>query len=72
MRDGILAGVEDSIGPIARPGEVVFTPELPKTHSGKIIRRLLEDIANGEELGSTDTLRNPEVVDEIQRQFGES
>jgi acetyl-CoA synthetase len=45
----------------------VFTPELPKTRSGKIMRRLLEDIANGAELGDTSTLRNPEVVDEIQR-----
>ena len=56
----------DAIGPIARPEEVVFTPELPKTRSGKIMRRLLENIANGEELGNTSTLRNPEVVHDIQ------
>jgi acetyl-CoA synthetase len=72
MRDAIIVGVEDGIGPIARPEEVIFTSELPKTRSGKIMRRLLEDIANGEELGSTNTLRNPEIVDEIQRQAGES
>ncbi|MBS8120307.1 acetate--CoA ligase [Haloferax volcanii] len=53
---------------IARPEMVVFTPELPKTRSGKIMRRLLEEIANGEELGDTTTLRNPEVVESIQRQ----
>ncbi|EMA53450.1 acetate--CoA ligase [Halococcus salifodinae] len=72
MRDGIIAGVEDGIGPIARPEAVVFTPELPKTRSGKIMRRLLEDIANGEELGNTNTLRNPEIVEEIQQHVGGS
>jgi len=65
MREAIVAGVEDAIGPIARPEAVVFTPELPKTRSGKIMRRLLEDIANGEELGDTSTLRNPDVVEDI-------
>ncbi|SEO40128.1 acetyl-CoA synthetase [Halogranum amylolyticum] len=68
MRERIVAGVEDAIGPIARPEQVIFTPELPKTRSGKIMRRLLEEIANGEEeLGDTTTLRNPDVVEEIQR-----
>ncbi|WP_246999942.1 acetate--CoA ligase [Halosolutus gelatinilyticus] len=57
--------IDTSIGPIARPEEVIFTPELPKTRSGKIMRRLLEDIASGNELGDTSTLRNPEIVDEI-------
>ncbi|UPV76093.1 acetate--CoA ligase [Halorussus limi] len=66
MRDRIVEGVEDAIGPIARPEQVVFTPELPKTRSGKIMRRLLEDVANGEDLGDTSTLRNPEVVREIE------
>ncbi|WP_049941621.1 acetate--CoA ligase [Haloterrigena turkmenica] len=65
MRERIVAAVEDDIGPIARPEEVLFTPELPKTRSGKIMRRLLEDIASGDELGDTSTLRNPEIVDEI-------
>ncbi|RDZ46644.1 acetate--CoA ligase [Haloferax sp. Atlit-10N] len=68
MRKRIIEGVEDAIGPIARPEMVVFTPELPKTRSGKIMRRLLEEIANGEELGDTTTLRNPEIVESIQRQ----
>jgi acetyl-CoA synthetase len=67
LRERIVDGVEDAIGPIARPEEIAFTPELPKTRSGKIMRRLLEDIANGEELGDTSTLRNPEIVDDIQR-----
>jgi acetyl-CoA synthetase len=67
MRERIVEGVEDAIGPIARPEAVVFTPELPKTRSGKIMRRLLEEIANGEELGDTTTLRNPEIVTQIQQ-----
>jgi acetyl-CoA synthetase len=66
MRGKIIEGVNDAIGPIAKPEQVVFTEELPKTRSGKIMRRLLEQIANGEELGDTTTLRNPEIVAEIQ------
>ena len=69
MKQSIVEGVEDAIGPIARPEEVIFTPELPKTRSGKIMRRLLEDIANGADLGNTSTLRNPEVVDDIQEKL---
>jgi acetyl-CoA synthetase len=68
MRSKIVDGVEQAIGPIARPEEIVFTPELPKTRSGKIMRRLLEDIANEEELGNTSTLRNPGIVEDIRRQ----
>ena len=67
MRDRIVEGVEDGIGPIARPEAVIFTPELPKTRSGKIMRRLLEEIANDEELGDTTTLRNPDIVTDIQQ-----
>ncbi|MEM4782424.1 MAG: acetate--CoA ligase, partial [Halalkalicoccus sp.] len=66
LRERIVAGVEETIGPFARPEEVIFTPELPKTRSGKIMRRLLENIANHEPLGDTSTLRNPEVVGEIE------
>ncbi|WP_435070002.1 acetate--CoA ligase [Haloplanus sp. C73] len=69
LRDRIIAGVEDAIGPIARPERVVFSPDLPKTRSGKIMRRLLEDIANEAELGDTSTLRNPEIVDDIQQKI---
>ncbi|MEF8900821.1 MAG: acetate--CoA ligase [Halovenus sp.] len=66
FRQEIVEAVENAIGPIARPEQVVFTGELPKTRSGKIMRRLLEDIANGDELGNTSTLRNPDVVHDIQ------
>ncbi|WP_267643046.1 acetate--CoA ligase [Haloarchaeobius amylolyticus] len=65
LRQKIVDGVDEAIGPIAKPERVVFTPELPKTRSGKIMRRLLEDIANDAELGDTSTLRNPEVVEDI-------
>jgi acetyl-CoA synthetase len=68
MRSKIVDSVEAAIGPIARPEEIIFTPELPKTRSGKIMRRLLEDIANGDELGTTSTLRNPDIVDDIREQ----
>ena len=67
MRRRIEESVEDAIGPIARPERVVFTPELPKTRSGKIMRRLLEEISDGEELGDTSTLRNPGVVEDIRQ-----
>jgi acetyl-CoA synthetase len=66
LRERVVTAVEDAIGPIARPERVVFTGDLPKTRSGKIMRRLLENIADGEELGDTSTLRNPDVVSEIQ------
>jgi len=57
--------VATKIGPIAKPANVVFTPELPKTRSGKIMRRLLRDVANNRQLGDTTTLADPSVVDEI-------
>jgi acetyl-CoA synthetase len=55
------------IGAIARPKTVIFTDELPKTRSGKIMRRLLRDVAEGRDLGDTTTLADPRVVDEIRR-----
>ncbi|HLI72835.1 MAG TPA: acetate--CoA ligase [Acidimicrobiales bacterium] len=55
------------IGSIARPKTVIFTDELPKTRSGKIMRRLLRDVAEGRDLGDTTTLADPRVVEEIRR-----
>ncbi len=55
--------VAKKIGPIARPDDVIFTAELPKTRSGKIMRRLLRDIAEGRALGDTTTLADPSVVE---------
>jgi len=68
VRDRIIAAVEDEIGKFARPDRVVFVDDLPKTRSGKIMRRLLENISNGDELGDTTTLRDPSVPEEIRDQ----
>jgi acetyl-CoA synthetase len=57
--------VGKKIGPIAKPANIVFTPELPKTRSGKIMRRLLRDVAENRPLGDTTTLADPAVVEEI-------
>jgi acetyl-CoA synthetase len=57
--------VGKKIGPIAKPANIVFTPELPKTRSGKIMRRLLRDVAEERALGDTTTLADPMVVEEI-------
>src|SRR5687768_8450659 len=59
--------VAKKIGPTARPKTVVFTDDLPKTRSGKIMRRLLRDVAEGRDLGDTTTLADPAVVEEIRR-----
>ena len=53
------------IGPIAKPANILFTPELPKTRSGKIMRRLLRDVAENRPLGDTTTLADPTVVEEL-------
>ena len=58
------------IGPIARPKYLLFTPDLPKTRSGKIMRRLLRDIAEGRTLGDTTTLADATVVDVIRDRTG--
>ncbi|OAQ53577.1 acetyl-coenzyme A synthetase [Natrinema mahii] len=71
LEETAMEAVLDSIGPIAKPEQIVFTHELPKTRSGKIMRRLLEDIASGNELGNTSTLRNPDVVDDIAEQVSD-
>jgi acetyl-CoA synthetase len=57
--------VAKKIGAIAKPANIVFTPELPKTRSGKIMRRLLRDVAENRPLGDTTTLADPAVVSEI-------
>ena len=59
--------VGEKIGKFAAPANIVFTPELPKTRSGKIMRRLLRDVAEHRELGDTTTLADPAVVEEISK-----
>ncbi|WP_433756056.1 acetate--CoA ligase [Nocardia sp. CA-135398] len=63
----LKAAVSQEISPIARPREIHIVPELPKTRSGKIMRRLLRDVAEGRELGDTSTLVDPLVFEAIAR-----
>ncbi len=64
--------VASEIGAIAKPKTIYFTPELPKTRSGKIMRRLLRDVAEGRNLGDTTTLADASVVNELQRRAAEA
>jgi acetyl-CoA synthetase len=65
MLEELRNHVGTKIGAIAKPANIVFTPELPKTRSGKIMRRLLRDVAENRTLGDTTTLADPAVVEEI-------
>ena len=67
--DELIAEIRDHvagrIGKFARPKRIVWADDLPKTRSGKVMRRLLRDIAEGRELGDVTTLRDPDVVREL-------
>jgi acetyl-CoA synthetase len=63
--------VAERIGKLARPKRVVWSGDLPKTRSGKIMRRLLRDIAEGRELGDVTTLRDPAVMEELEKKVEE-
>ena len=65
----LRAHVGSLIGPIAKPSSVLFTEELPKTRSGKIMRRLLRDVAEDKALGDTTTLADPAVVAGIKAKY---
>src|SRR5207244_4619425 len=65
MLEELRNHVGKKIGAISKPANIVFTPELPKTRSGKIMRRLLRDVAEERTLGATTTLADPAVVEEI-------
>jgi acetyl-CoA synthetase len=66
LNDALKKHVAKEISPIARPKQIMFTPDLPKTRSGKIMRRLLRDIAAHRPLGDTTTLADAGVVELIQ------
>ena len=68
MLDELREHVSKVIGPIAKPDNIIFTPDLPKTRSGKIMRRLLRDVARGNSLGDVTTLANAEIVEHIRDQ----
>ncbi|MGD8968583.1 MAG: acetate--CoA ligase [Anaerolineae bacterium] len=65
IRDAVTRAIESSIGKIARPKHVYVVPDMPKTRSGKIMRRVLAAISNGRGIGDVTTLANPAVVEEI-------
>lgn len=71
LAEELKGHVVKKIGSIARPDEIVFTAELPKTRSGKIMRRLLRDIAEGRALGDTTTLADAGVVQALKEKYGE-
>ena len=71
MVDALKEHVVKKIGAIARPDDILFTADLPKTRSGKIMRRLLRDIAEGKALGDTTTLADPGVVAKLKENYEE-
>jgi acetyl-CoA synthetase len=72
LGEALRKHVATKIGPIARPKTIIFVDDVPKTRSGKIMRRLLRDVAEGRALGDTTTLADPSVVDEINQKKTES
>jgi acetyl-CoA synthetase len=71
LRDELREHVVQKIGALARPDDILFSADLPKTRSGKIMRRLLRDIAEGRTLGDTTTLADPNVVAKLKEQYEE-
>jgi acetyl-CoA synthetase len=69
LKDELKRHVAEKIGPIARPEDIFFAAELPKTRSAKIMRRLLRDIAEGRVLGDTTTLADPATVAKLKTQY---
>ncbi len=69
--EGVRATVAERIGKFARPKRIIWTDDLPKTRSGKIMRRLLRDIAEGRALGDVTTLRDPAVTEQLQERVRE-
>ncbi len=69
--EGVRAGVARRIGKFARPKRIIWADDLPKTRSGKIMRRLLRDIAEGRALGDVTTLRDPDVMKELEAKIAE-
>jgi acetyl-CoA synthetase len=71
LADELKEHVVKKIGKIARPEEILFTADLPKTRSGKIMRRLLRDIAEGKAVGDTTTLADPAVIARLKTKYEE-
>jgi acetyl-CoA synthetase len=71
LKDDLKEHVVKKIGAIARPDDILFSADLPKTRSGKIMRRLLKDIAEGRTLGDTTTLADPAVINRLKEMYEE-
>jgi acetyl-CoA synthetase len=69
LANELKAHVAKKIGAVARPDDIIFSAEVPKTRSGKIMRRLLRDVAEGRLLGDTTTLADPAVVASLKDQY---
>ncbi len=69
--DELKEHVVKKIGALARPDQILFAADLPKTRSGKIMRRLLRDVAEGKTLGDTTTLADPNVIARLRQEFEE-
>jgi len=69
LREELKEHVSKKIGALAKPDDILFSADLPKTRSGKIMRRLLKDIAEGRALGDTTTLADPAVVAKLRDQY---
>jgi acetyl-CoA synthetase len=67
MEKKVIDAVAREIGPIAKPKSVWIVTDMPKTRSGKIMRRVIAAISNFADVGDTTTLANPEIVDEIRK-----
>ena len=67
LEKNLYVKIKNDIGPIATPKQIYFVSKLPKTRSGKIIRRLLKSIGNGDTIGDTSTLDDVSAVTEIQK-----
>ncbi|MFN3347148.1 MAG: AMP-binding protein, partial [Candidatus Bipolaricaulaceae bacterium] len=70
LKRELIKTVDKYIGPTARPAEIYFVEDVPKTRSGKIMRRILKALVRGEPVGDITTLRNPECVQELMRVVG--
>ncbi len=72
LADELKQHVSKKIGSVAKPEEIIFSKDLPKTRSGKIMRRLLRDIAEGKTLGDTTTLADSSVIDDLRQKYEET
>ena len=71
LRSELIQTIKEGVGSIATPQQIYFVSKLPKTRSGKIMRRLLKSIASNDEIGDISTLEDGSAVEEVQTVFDE-